>query len=818
MSSNLNIISELEEEEKQLPSNEYALGKGLLQPFNSTNSGSRKIMQIIQKEQAMQLQKSETAIVMTGYENQFGELSSSFIRADETYVVLNRIAKYNMSSEISKSNYWLILLNSETGMIHTVQRISYKHITESYGYNLDTSYLDSLDEGDVIPKGTPIVKANSFDSANNKCDGVNLTTIYMATALTTEDPIVLSESAANKFKAPLFNKTQIVVNDNDILLNLYGDTEHYKTFPDIGEDISKGILCGVRRERKDDEALYSQSVEHLKELMISDEKYIGSGKVIDINIYCNNPEKLDSVMYNNQVAKYYYEYLEFCKAVVETITPLLNTGLKMTYDAQRLYYNCKDVIEGKAYIKDKVFNNIIMEIVTMQEQPLRTGDKITDRYGGKGVVSAILPDELMPKYQQFNKWTPVDAIYNSSTIINRENPGQSFETEITYIGCKIIEYIANWWWRYRNEMDELYESFQENAEFGSLNEYEDMIYRYLKCLSENEAKAYFDNIMKADTYTRYSMMDSIISDGAIYVVMKPISESMSIDKLAKLYKEFPWIDANEILVPQQGSNGQYRFIKARRKLITGKKYIYRLKQFAEEKHSAVSLASTNIRSENTKSKANKLHKSAHATTPVKFGEMEFEDLVHMNVEIVIQVLMMLSSSPSARRLNQQLLVGDPFDIDVKLDTDSKSRSVEIVNAYLKTMGLRLVFQKIPKDKSFGAKRMVAVKVPGLKVPIKAISRVPEYLTKDIINDLVDDKFKKDTKDFEKECKKNKVIPVIKRIPTADSRNDEIWNIVSKAEKSNNLKELKKNLSTNIQEKKDVIEHIVAEKIPGGTKC
>jgi hypothetical protein len=247
---NLNIINELEETERSLPSNEYATGKGLLQPFNSTNSGSRKIMQIIQKEQSMQLEKSETAIVMTGYENQFGELSSSFIRADVTYAVLDRIPKYNMTSDISKSNYWLILLNSETGTIHAVERISYKHITESYGYNLNTSYLDSLSEGSVIPKGTPIIKANSFDSANNKCDGVNLTTIYMATALTTEDPIVLSESAAKKFKAPLFNKTQIVVNDNDILLNLYGTNERYKTFPDIGEEISKGILCGVKDIKK----------------------------------------------------------------------------------------------------------------------------------------------------------------------------------------------------------------------------------------------------------------------------------------------------------------------------------------------------------------------------------------------------------------------------------------------------------------------------------------------------------------------------------------------------------------------------------------
>jgi hypothetical protein len=446
---------------------------------------------------------------------------------------------------------------------------------------------------------------------------------------------------------------------------------------------------------------------------------------------------------------------------------------------------------------------------------LRTGDKITDRYGGKGVVSAIIKDELMPKYNQYGKWIAVDAIYNSSTIINRENPGQSFETEITYIGGKIVEYIASWWWRFRNEIDDIYNNY---SEFGALTEHEDMIYRYLKCLSENEANAYKNNVMNAETFTRISMMDSIISDGAIYVVMKPISESMTIDKLALLYKEFPWIEANDIIVPQKGSNGQYRFIKARRKLITGKKYIYRLKQFAEEKHSAVSLASTNIRSENTKSKANKLHKSPHATTPVKFGEMEFEDLVHMNVEIVIQILMMLSSSPSARRLNQQLLVGDPFDIDVKLDTDSKSRSVEIVNAYLKTMGLRLVFKKIPKNKNLGAKKIVAVRIPGLKVPEKVITKIPEYLDKDIVDKLALSKIKNATKEFEKECKKNNLIPVVERIATKEVLNETIWNILSKAENTNNLKDLKKNLSNTAVENKSVIERVVAEKIPGGITC
>ena len=53
------------------------------------------------------------------------------------------------------------------------------------------------------------------------------------------------------------------------------------------------------------------------------------------------------------------------------------------------------------------------------------------------------------------------------------------------------------------------------------------------------------------------------------------------------------------------SNGNYRFVKARRNIVVGKEYMFRLKQFAEEKFSATSLSATNIRGENTKSKANK---------------------------------------------------------------------------------------------------------------------------------------------------------------------------------------------------------------------
>jgi hypothetical protein len=132
------------------------------------------------------------------------------------------------------------------------------------------------------------------------------------------------------------------------------------------------------------------------------------------------------------------------------------------------------------------------------------------------------------------------------------------------------------------------------------------------------------------------------------------------------------------------------------KLICGKKYMYRLKQYAEEKFSVTSLSSTNIKNQNTRSKANKNYKSLHANTPIQFGDMETADFQHIGMEYVITNLMIHSASPKARRLVEEMLTGDPFAVNIELDKDSTNRNVEIVNAYLKTKGLRLQFKKIKK--------------------------------------------------------------------------------------------------------------------------
>ena len=56
-------------------------------------------------------------------------------------------------------------------------------------------------------------------------------------------------------------------------------------------------------------------------------------------------------------------------------------------------------------------------------------------------------------------------------------------------------------------------------------------------------------------------------------------------------------------------------------IVVGKQYIFRLKQYAEEKFSATSLSSTNIRNENTKSRVKKDFRELYPNTPIRFGKL-----------------------------------------------------------------------------------------------------------------------------------------------------------------------------------------------------
>lgn len=680
----INIDKQINESTKNLPDNNYLLGRTLMQPFKPANSGSREIMFCIHSEQAMVLTNPEVPIIQTGYEDEFGRNSSSYKTSDANYTVIQKINKFDFNN----NHYYLIVRNDDTAVYDVIERVTYNHNTESYGYVWNNSKLDSLNIGDRINKNDVIKTSNAYDEYYNKMNGVNLVTLYLSCAQNMEDSTIISETAAKKLATTLIDPCSITINDNDVLLNLYGDERNpYKTFPDIGEEIKNGIFCSIRRLDYSN-MLYSLSQQRLKEPMISDRNILMNGIVADIDVYCNNPSALGDSHYNQQLFFYYNQRNEFCKRVVEVVGPIA-MNYKMSYALQKLYAECRDSCTGKQFFKDKQFSNVIMEVKVIKQLPMEPGDKMCDRYGGKGVVSKVVPDEMMPILDNGKR---VDVIKNQSTCINRENIGQLHEQSLTFIGMRILDYFKT----------------------GSLP-YSDMceiMYKFISMVDKKQADELLSAIDFYDDEQAKYFIDSVLEDDSIILSTQPFTTPINLYTIREIYKEFPWIKPYEVYMPMEDSNGDIRFVPSRRKLVVGKIYNYRLKQYAEEKFSVTSLSATNLKGLNTRSKANKIHETKYTKTPIMFGPMESGDLAHLGMQYVVMNLMLYSSSPQARRLFENLLIGDPYNIDIKLDKDSKNRNAEIINALFKTMGLKLVFKKVPKVKKLLAGNVMVKDVPN----------------------------------------------------------------------------------------------------------
>ncbi len=73
-------------------------------------------------------------------------------------------------------------------------------------------------------------------------------------------------------------------------------------------------------------------------------------------------------------------------------------------------------------------------MVTLKtEEPMKIGDKLANRFGGKGVVSEIIPNERMIKSEDGE---PVDVLFTSAGVVSRINPAQIVEASLGKVAYK----------------------------------------------------------------------------------------------------------------------------------------------------------------------------------------------------------------------------------------------------------------------------------------------------------------------------------------------------------------------------------------------
>lgn len=634
------------------------LAESLLVPNVNKTDCNRLVMFTSQFSQCEVTDNMETPLIYSSFENQIGKYTlSGYKKIKEDSEILCKIVKNDF-------NYYLVVKDKD-GNFDLIERKECKWLTEHYGFRYNNDVLDSKETGDKLKKGEVIYRNGSYDDDMNFAYGNNLKAIYTTYKnMTYEDAIVIAESVGEKFSYHDVQTFNVSVNTNDLLLNLYGTGKNidgeidYKCFPDIGEEIKLGKLLS-RRRIDYSEALYK--LKNLKEDTQSDTTYFCNGVVVDINVYCNEDiEKLEKQAYNRQIVKYIKMKRKFDEKVVEKLKDIIERKEnfpKLSEELINFYNKSKMALDNNYYsYQNNRFDNFNIEFTIMEKKKVGVGSKIANRYGGKGVISLVVPDDEMPVIKEGPfKGERAEICLSPNGVFNRLNPSQLYELEINFIS----KYIRN-----------------EIKNSNSLQEKASILITYYSRISEEEEQDIIEFLNSINDNEKEEFFNDIVENG-IPVKQKPFWDNITLEKLASLYEYYPEVKP-------------FKFEDIEEELIMGEIYMMCLKHHPEGKLSMRSTDFNNLKDLPSKGKAFKDHQAPYSTTPIRMGEMEITNLLlTKDTKAVDDLLRTYANDERDRKiLLEDLILGDPFATDVKTG-NYLTNTNKITRAFFRCLGIEL---------------------------------------------------------------------------------------------------------------------------------
>lgn len=373
--------------------------------------------------------------VFTGYERTFGKYLNSYRKADKNYEIVAKIARH---SSFPLMSYLLVLKVIGKPEYDVVKVSHYEKLSDNHGYMRPFTYMDDKNVGSCINKDDMVVSTNSLDEFGNYCYGVNAKVAYLLSPEVKDDAIVVSKSFANKTTFTLITKTEVIINKNDVLLNIFGDLNNYKCLMNVGETVPpESILMAIRKmDKKNISADFTDNA--LTHMYYTDNKFKGSGTVVDIDIKVNDTEELQSDLHRQQLSEIYSDQLRYNQEIYNVLNPIVqNKNNVVSHRLEQELFNATNYISPvvKYSCNTGNFEFAHLTIYTAFKTPLITAMKLTNRCGAKAVISNIWPDENMPVNEQGVR---ADIICSSNGIIGRANPDQIIEQNINYLSDEIV--------------------------------------------------------------------------------------------------------------------------------------------------------------------------------------------------------------------------------------------------------------------------------------------------------------------------------------------------------------------------------------------
>lgn len=638
------------------------LGPGSLMTQVSHINSSRVVMENHQLCDALNIKDPESPLVPTGFEKVLASFSTMLDQAEHDYEI---VAKF----EKTPYTYVLIGYDKKNRQYHAWKRTEIREHSEGFATRFNNSFMDSLEVGDTIEKGTYVKKSESFDKYMNYRYGRNLNTVYMVCAQVLEDGILLMNNADHRMDCYRASTEVINLADNEFLLNWYGDDHHYQGLPKIGEKTKDGILAVIRRA-DNAKAAYALKKKRLRQISRDDQRKFGSGRVIDIDIrYNKERSKMTDVGANKELVEMYDKqqeyYMKLYKYMINIIDNAADEGYTYTDDFSIICEEAYGYVDSSNYFSDSnenVFGNMQIIIHMMNEEKLIVGSKLVGRSGNKGIIAKILPPE---ESWHMEDGTPVECVVATLGIVGRLNQAQMNEFSINERSAATIEMMKR-----TSDLDEKLK----------------LVYRLMKDLNSDEADDFKAFAKKLSKKEKEKFCKRIERDG-IFIVQDPIDNANMFD-IGKTYDMVPpkW---QRIVFP----DGK----KSMRKLLCAKMFYMRLKQDPLEKYSARSRGPVNpLTTLPAKSNLKKKGMIPYSDVPVRFGEYENEVVCAMVNHPAVVARYMLENSTSwlaKVQMAEQTYLGDP-DAELQMQDIELGgkKNLEAIAAYNNMLDTELVIE------------------------------------------------------------------------------------------------------------------------------
>lgn len=645
-------------------------GKCML-TFPINMNSMRSIMFASQLNQFKNQINADFPQYFTAAENFVGAHSSGYKRVDES-TVYKKIIKYEDIID-NPTEYMMFTYNKKKKRYEVYQRKEVENLLESFSYKWNNEKMDSLKEGDHINQDEVIKKSLSYDEYMNYSYGKDLLTLFNTDPYNSEDAVLISQEVVDKgyLTSVDSDEVSILINDNDYPINLYGDDDEYKVFPDIGED-TNGILMALRR-KFNNQVLVDFKKENLQTVMSSDMKFYVKGKVTDIQIFCNN-EQLEDNSFYHQIYKYYKSQCKYYKEIKKACESIFNSGSDYSGDVDYIYKrSCEQLDTIKKWVgKDKAPSNMEIKITVSRVVKPSLGQKMAGRFGNKSVISKIVPTEEMP-YIKVNvngkeEIRRVQVIESILADINRTIGAILFEQASNFISDKVSLYMKN--------------------NLKTKKEKEEFLFGYIKDFNE----AYFNKIYNDyinDTPESQDEFLKYCEDVKIHLHQPSIKEPSPIfyrlkDIYAK-YNDIVDLSPYTIYVNKFG-----REIECVGKAYVSNMYCILLKQTAIRGFSVRGMGAINSKGVPDRSYKSKAYKDLYSSTAVRFGETENMNFnIGMNSDEVALVNALYRTSIKARKDLGNAILKNKSVIETKATYDS--RVAIFFEVILRSLGYRLRF-------------------------------------------------------------------------------------------------------------------------------